>query len=49
MGFDKTREPSFRKRPQRSSIPSALQTFVLLKIFSIQVLKEMWLLLLFAQ
>ena len=27
MGFDKTREPSFRKRPERSSIPAALQNF----------------------
>ena len=24
IGFDKTREPSFRKRPERSSIPAAL-------------------------
>ena len=33
IGFDKTREPSFRKRPERSSIPAALRTFVLLNIF----------------
>ena len=32
IGFDKTCEPSFRKRPERSSIPAALQMFVLLKI-----------------
>ena len=37
MGFDKTREPSFRKRPERTSIPAALRTFVILKIFSMSV------------
>ena len=36
-GFDKTHEPSFRKRPERSSIPAALRTFVLLKIFSMSI------------
>ena len=33
MSFNKTRERSFRKRPERSSIPAALRTFVLLMIF----------------
>ena len=37
MGFEKTREPSFRKRPDRSSIPADLQKFVLLKIFSMSI------------
>ena len=37
IGFDKTREPSFRKRHERSSIPAALQTFVPLKIFSMSI------------
>ena len=37
MGFDKTREPSFRKRPERTSIPAALRTVVILKIFSMSV------------
>ena len=36
-GFNKTQEPSFRKRPERSSIPAALRTFVLLKIFSMSI------------
>ena len=35
--IDKTREPSFRKRPKRSSVPAALRTFVLLKIFFISI------------
>ena len=37
IGFDKTLEPSFRKRPKRSSIPAALRMFVLLKIFSMSI------------
>ena len=37
IGFDKTREPSFRKRRERSSIPAVLQMFVLLKIFSMSI------------
>ena len=36
-GFNKTQELSFRKRPERSSIPAALRTFVLLKIFSMSI------------
>ena len=36
-GFNKTQEPSFRKRPERSSIPAALRTFVLLQIFSMSI------------
>ena len=31
IGFDKTRKLSFRKQPERSSIPKALRMFVLLK------------------
>ena len=37
IGFDKTRKPSFRKRPERPSIPAALSRFGLLKIFSILI------------
>ena len=37
IGFDRSREPSFRKRPERSSIPVALRTFVILKIFSVSI------------
>ena len=37
IGFDKTREPSFRKRPESSSIPAALQTFAFLEIFSVSI------------
>ena len=37
MGFDKAREPSFRKRPERSSIHAALRTFALLKIFPMSI------------
>ena len=36
-GFNKTQEPSFRKRPERSSILAALRTFVLLQIFSMSI------------
>ena len=36
-GFDKICEPSSRKRPERSSIPAALRTFVLLKLFSMSI------------
>ena len=36
-GFDKTHEPSSRKRPERSSISAALQISVLLKIFSMLI------------
>ena len=36
MGFDETCEASFRKRPERS-IPAALRTFVLLKIFPMSI------------
>ena len=36
-GFDQTRKPSFRKRPERSSIPAALRMFLLLKIFSMSI------------
>ena len=37
IGFDKTREHLSEKNPERSSIPAALRTFVLLEIFSMSM------------
>ena len=37
MGFDKAREQSFRKQPERSSVLAALQKYVLPKIFSMSI------------
>ena len=37
IGFDKTREPSLRKRPESPSNSAALQTSVLFDVFFVEI------------